>query len=456
MVAEQRELTLINTIRAHDLEGLERALAACDPPEAIVDWIDEQGKTPLLWAVHEGLFGAVEQLLRAGADPNLGPRPDVAPLPYSISLRENRIAAMLMHAKGLDKQSHGYFAALNAVISGYVEGLQCLIDNGLNLSQDVPQQVARTAHPLKATALLFTATAHALHRPELFRCLLAQGADPNALSIDGHTPATLACQKRDEYPAALQALLDAGASPEKPDRAGYGPLHHATANNHLDSVRLLLDSGAPANQFAEDGTFALLWAAANPYAEVHTVLLDQSADFPDDMTRTPSQFLNSEWSWSPGTSRWGGLTLAPGDGAWHSVAWTESEEQIMAELHRHYGAGRGTSPPYLVVYREKPLCQHYGPFPWQTPGYDMTMTVGQPLYLSYFAPLVTRGILPGTPSYEHYRFVLAPDESTDSSSAINAALELVSLHRIVTFTEGHCEELATVRCSRQDNQWHLR
>jgi hypothetical protein len=52
-------------------------------------------------------------------------------LPYSISLREHGIAALLMQNPRLDIPSQGFAAATSAVLGGDAEGVQCLIDNGL-------------------------------------------------------------------------------------------------------------------------------------------------------------------------------------------------------------------------------------------------------------------------------------------------------------------------------------
>jgi ankyrin repeat protein len=58
----------------------------------------------------------------------------------------------------------------------------------------------------------------------------------------------------------VRALLEAGADPDAPERAGYTPLHAAAHLDDPELVRLLLEHGADASAAAPDGTDAAAMA----------------------------------------------------------------------------------------------------------------------------------------------------------------------------------------------------
>jgi ankyrin repeat protein len=57
-------------------------------------------------------------------------------------------------------------------------------------------------------------------------CLIAAGADPNALNKDGVAPLHVAVRTRSA--AAVQALLDGGADPRRKNKSGSTPMRLAT------------------------------------------------------------------------------------------------------------------------------------------------------------------------------------------------------------------------------------
>src|SRR6185369_4467555 len=54
--------------------------------------------------------------------------------------------------------------------------------------------------------------------PRLIAALVAKGADVNPRDTNGRTPLYMAVQYKDEH--SVQALLDAGANPDIPDKDG--------------------------------------------------------------------------------------------------------------------------------------------------------------------------------------------------------------------------------------------
>jgi len=51
----------------------------------------------------------------------------------------------------------------------------------------------------------------------------------------------------------VRLLLEHGADPDAPDRAGYTPLHASAENDDLESTRLLIDAGADPTRADPDG-----------------------------------------------------------------------------------------------------------------------------------------------------------------------------------------------------------
>lgn len=77
----------------------------------------------------------------------------------------------------------------------------------------------------------------------------------------------------------VEALLDAGADPERADREGRTPLHRAAAAGHRDVVERLLAAGADVNARDEaDRRTPLQCAVASGHAETVELLLAKGAD----------------------------------------------------------------------------------------------------------------------------------------------------------------------------------
>ncbi|MFA6527429.1 MAG: ankyrin repeat domain-containing protein [Candidatus Babeliales bacterium] len=102
-----------------------------------------------------------------------------------------------------------------------------------------------------------TVTQHSLlHNACSWRCtsmvkgLLGAGLDPNTKRIgDEETPlhAATSFQCPGNNPA-VQMLLDAGANPNEPNKAGYTPLAGAVASRNIEIVKTLIEHGADPNR----------------------------------------------------------------------------------------------------------------------------------------------------------------------------------------------------------------
>nr|XP_060470216.1 neurogenic locus notch homolog protein 4 isoform X3 [Panthera onca] len=117
-----------------------------------------------------------------------------------------------------------------------------------------------------------------LGSPEPWEPLLGGGACPQAHTVGtGETPLHLAA--RFSRPTAARRLLEAGANPNQPDRAGRTPLHTAVAADAREVCQLLLRSRQTAvDARTEDGTTALMLAARLAVEDLVEELIAAQAD----------------------------------------------------------------------------------------------------------------------------------------------------------------------------------
>jgi ankyrin repeat protein len=79
-------------------------------------------------------------------------------------------------------------------------------------------------------------------------------------------------------PAAVQALIDAGADVQADFGGGLTPLHAAVMNQNAASVQALIDAGADLEALDSTGETPLHKAAQAPSAEVAQALIDAGAN----------------------------------------------------------------------------------------------------------------------------------------------------------------------------------
>ncbi|WP_328381393.1 ankyrin repeat domain-containing protein [Streptomyces sp. NBC_00400] len=112
--------------------------------------------------------------------------------------------------------------------------------------------------------------------------LLRQGASPSAASADGETPLYRAAVNG--HTDTLRLLLEAGAPPDAESRGEPGssglPLCAAACWDHSEAVRELLAHGADPDRREDDGTSysPLMWAATGGHHRTARLLLDADAD----------------------------------------------------------------------------------------------------------------------------------------------------------------------------------
>jgi ankyrin repeat protein len=194
---------------------------------ANINAADENGDTPLRWAVAAGFSDCVSLLLNAGASMEEQ---------LLLGVQDVDTAALLLAAK----------ADLNAV-DGYGR----------------------------------TVCHRACNRASLLSFLVGAGADVRVKSEDGATVLHLAAAKLTEgFSDVLPRLIDAGADVNPGDNEGNCAGHVAARAGRVDNLKLLLEHGAEIERRIQEGKTMLLLAAR---ADEHTgaimrLLIDAGAD----------------------------------------------------------------------------------------------------------------------------------------------------------------------------------
>jgi uncharacterized protein len=192
------------------------------------------GSTALHWATHWDDLDLVDQLLRAGANPNAVNDLGVPPLSLACTNSSARTVARLL-AGGADPDGTlrtGETALMTAARGGSIDIVQLLLAHHakVNAVERVRGQ----------TALMWAAAAS---HPDIVELLIRSGADVHARSTRGSTPLLFAARAGDL--ASARALVAGGADV-----------------NEAEPV-IPLPPGADANETLPTGNSALMLASAS-------------------------------------------------------------------------------------------------------------------------------------------------------------------------------------------------
>jgi uncharacterized protein len=278
------------------------ALKALIAQKMDVNAAQDDGSTALQWAVHWDSAEAVDLLLKAGADTKAATRLNATAL-YLAAESGNAAMVQKLLAAGADPNqtvlSQGETPLMFAARSGNVEAVRVLLDKGAKIE---------AAEKLRgSTALLWAAEQD---HPEVIKLLLARGAKvdaktnvaappagrgarpANAGAPKGGAPAANASPAAGAAPAvavapaarpvpAAAAVIDDDEAFARPPAGGNGAITAlilATREGGLESMKALLDAGAPINQQSANGNTALIVAAMNGNAATINYLLERGAD----------------------------------------------------------------------------------------------------------------------------------------------------------------------------------
>ena len=182
-----------------------------------IDASDADGRTPMIWASFRGDIIAVEELIKAKANPNL----------CSVS---------------------GMTALMAASSSGNINCIKSLLAAGAD-----PSVLSFGGR----NALHFAA--YSQGQEENIRTLFQAGTDIDARDARGISPLSYATQRH--HAVAAATLLDCGADIDSLDREGDSALHESLHYSSDDVTQLLLSRGATYTLWDSNGDSVLHLAA---------------------------------------------------------------------------------------------------------------------------------------------------------------------------------------------------
>ena len=244
---------LADTIKARDRQtalAMVRAGANVNQPQ-------NDGTTPLHWAVYQVDPELVATLLRNEADANVSNDFGATPLSQAARVANTEMIAMLLEAGADPNQanSDGQTPLMLAAWTGVVEVAELLINHGA----DVNAEERWTGQ----SALMWAASRNHAEMTEL---LIASGADVSVRARSFDWERQITSEPRNQYRPAggltpllyaarsgclrcVQAIVEAGADVDMPTPEGVTPLIVAIDNFHFQTAHYLLDADANPHSF---------------------------------------------------------------------------------------------------------------------------------------------------------------------------------------------------------------
>jgi len=214
---------------------------------------NDDGSTPLQWAVFNNDVAAVKRLLRMGAKVSLANNYGATPMSLAAEVANTEMLKVLIEA-GADPDSPNPegMTALHAVArTGNVEAAQVLLKAGAKVD---PKEKFGGQTPLM--------WASARRHPEMMELLISKGADLNAASTDRN----------------YQRHIQAEGRPKSLDSGGLTPLLYAARENCLACVDVLLKHNVDINLPDPDSVSPLMVAIMNANWDVAKRLIEAGAD----------------------------------------------------------------------------------------------------------------------------------------------------------------------------------
>lgn len=249
----QAQSPVADLIKAGDREDALALIRA----GADVNRAQNEGSTPLLWAVYQVDLDLVRALLRREADPNLANNFGATPLAEAVRVANPELVDLLLDAGADPDQANedGQTPLMLAAWTGNVDVAQLLIDAGasVNGEEDWTGQ----------SALMWAA---ARKHAAMTRLLIDHGAEVSVRARAFDWSVQITSEPRNQYRPAggltpllyaarggcldcVQAIVEAGADPDLPTPEGVTPLLVAIDNFHFDVANYLLDAGADPRSF---------------------------------------------------------------------------------------------------------------------------------------------------------------------------------------------------------------
>lgn len=266
-------------------------LAAINNGPGVAKILLEQGKaeleahgpvgseTALYFAARYGNYGVVQELLKAGADPNMGiPKGEIpeddrkwSPLTVAAMYGFLQCVTLLLEAKANpDVCSPGAQGTPlgHAAVGGGIETCRLLLEQGADPNSPL-------INPPLLCQVINNSSAMEASRLNVLRLLLEHGANANAKDAEELTPLIYA-SLQDNGTVFAEALLDHGADIDLGARNGASALYYAAEGGKAAMVELLLKRKANTNQITNFGNTPLYPAVDN--ARIVQMMLESGAN----------------------------------------------------------------------------------------------------------------------------------------------------------------------------------
>ncbi len=254
--AEKRDVTAVRTLLTQKVD-----------PNAP----GRDGTPALLWTVRVDDVETAKLLVKAGADAKLANRYGLTPIALAAANGSAAMLRVLLDA-GADPNAvdqAGETTLMAAARSGNLDAVRVLLERNAGLdTRDAQYQ---------QTALMVAVREN---HPQVVKLLLELGADVNAKTRVGVTPPFILPNSVPGFGHGVGIVR--GGSPDRGRRApipgGLTPLQYAARDGRLETVKMLLASGADINAVEANDITPLITAITNNHPDVATYLIEQGAD----------------------------------------------------------------------------------------------------------------------------------------------------------------------------------
>lgn len=227
-----------------------------------------RGLTALHIAARNGHTEAVRVLLDHGSDIHAVAHRRNTALQHAVAGNHLDMLELLL-GRGASEAAKDVADALAISVSlTLVQAAEFLIANGANVNE--------TRYGFDTRGFLHSAAQGG--NLVMIELLLRHGANISARALNGKTPLLYAIDA--DQPAAVEALLAAGADIEEPHGDDYGcrPLGFAACRGHDEVVRILLDYGADMEARNNADATAVVSLATEGHVSTMQLLLERGAD----------------------------------------------------------------------------------------------------------------------------------------------------------------------------------
>jgi ankyrin repeat protein len=226
-----------------------------------VDARSALGTTPLMLAAGQGNYGAVEELVRSGADVNITNNKGETALDFAAHAGYASISQLLIH-HGADIHKAKVFQML-CLGSSEKENQEMMSLRSQDKERDMASWNALMRNSYMNDVLEVKQS-------------LESGTDIEATAIDGRTALMIAASKGNHK--VVELLLDMGANIDATSNKGWTTLMNAVKYNDRGTLDLLLSRGADVNHLSPDHSTALTEAAQRNLTGIMKSLLQCHAD----------------------------------------------------------------------------------------------------------------------------------------------------------------------------------